>query len=141
MSALSPFRRTLFPGAIARLACGALLILAPSVARAATDEAANDAVARRDALSKSYGTYAGSIRMPDGRLDLPRLIRELGEIGANTYNFQIGPADTDWEDLHEFLPLAREHGLRVWATVLPPSESPPRTRRYSEPFRLEFEKW
>jgi hypothetical protein len=119
------------------MASAALVILAPSLVRADDDAAA----ARRDALRKSYGTYSGAIRKPDGRLELTRLIRELGEIGANNYNFLIGRADADWDDLHTLLPLAREHGIRVWATIMPPSESPPRARRYSEPFRLDFEKW
>jgi len=116
-----------------------LLIAFASFAKTAEGEEAN--AARSAVLRHSYGTYSGTIRTPDGRLDLPRLVRELGEIGANTYNFQIGSADADWDDLQLFLPIAREHGLRVWVTILPPSESPPRARRYSEPFRLEFEKW
>lgn len=108
----------------------------------ATMAAADDnAAARRAVLLRSYGTYAGDMRKPDGRLDCERLIAELGEMHATTYNFLIARGKEDWEDLHTFLPLAKARGLRVWVTVLPPSESPPRTKNFSEPFRLDYEKW
>jgi 1,2-phenylacetyl-CoA epoxidase PaaB subunit len=99
------------------------------------------AEARREVLQHSYGTYAGNLRAPDGHMDCDRLITELTEIHANTYNWLIAHGDTDWEDLHAFLPLAKASNIRVWVTVLPPSESPPRTKYYSEPFQLDFEKW
>src|SRR4029078_3447629 len=46
-----------------------------------------------------------------------------------------------WDDLQAYLPLAAKNGIRVWVTVLPPSESAPKTKVYSEPFRLDYEKW
>ncbi len=101
----------------------------------------SDTTARRDALRQSYGTYSGDIRKADGHIDNTRLLAELGMLHANTYNFLISRGDTDWEDLHTFLPLARKSGIRVWVTLLPPSESPPRTKYFSEPFRLNYEKW
>jgi hypothetical protein len=103
------------------------------------DEA--DGAARRAALLHSYGTYAWAIRTPDGHLDISRLLAELGELGANNYNFLIGLADTDWDDLRAFLPLAEKAKIRVWVTLLPPTESPPHSKKFSEPFRLDFEKW
>jgi hypothetical protein len=113
-----------------------LLCFAP--ARAADSD---DAASRRHALAHSYGTYDGNFRKPDGHIDSQRLLADLAELHANTYNFLIAGAATDWNDLHTFLPLAREHGIRVWVSLLPPSESPPRTRNFSEPFRLDYEKW
>jgi hypothetical protein len=104
----------------------------------AADEAA---AARRAALLHSYGTYAGDIRTADKHLDHQRLLAELSEMRATSYNYLIAGAATDWEDLHTLLPLAKEKGIRVWVTLLPPSESPPHTKRYSEPFRLDYEKW
>lgn len=101
----------------------------------------DDAAARRAALLHSYGTYAGEIRKADGHLDLERLLAELSDMRATSYNYLIAGAATDWDDLHTFLPLAKAKGIRVWVTLLPPSESPPRTKRYSEPFRLDYEKW
>jgi hypothetical protein len=100
-----------------------------------------DTVARRHALEHSYGTYAFGARTADGRLDFSRLLSELGELHANTYNFLIAGTKTGWDELHTFLPLAQKKGIRVWVTVLPPSESAPKTSYYSEPFRLDYEKW
>jgi hypothetical protein len=74
-------------------------------------------------------------------VDVQRLIAELQDVRANTYSFCIHNSATDWEDLHLILPLARAHGLRVWASLVPPSESPPRTAKFSEPFRLDYERW
>lgn len=96
---------------------------------------------RRAALQHSYGTYAGEIRTADGHMDTARLLTELGELHANTYNLLISRAGTDWDDLHTFLPLAKSKGIRVWVTLLPPSESAPKTKHNSEPFRLDYERW
>ncbi len=92
-------------------------------------------------LRGTFGTYDAAPRQADGRVDVERLIRELEVLRANTYNWLIWHASTDWEDLHRFLPLARQKQIRVWVTLVPPSESPPRTRNYSEPFRLDYAKW
>jgi hypothetical protein len=100
-----------------------------------------DATARRQALSHSYGTYGANLRTPDGHIDSQRLLADLAELHANTYNWLIAGAATDWDDLHKFLPLAREHVIRVWVTLLPPSESSPKTKHFSEPFRLDYEEW
>jgi hypothetical protein len=100
-----------------------------------------DTAVRRAAPQHSYGTYAGEIRTPDGHMDTARLLSELGELHANTYNWLISRANTDWDDLHTFLPLAQTKGIRVWVTLLPPSESAPKTKHNSEPFRLDYERW
>jgi hypothetical protein len=115
-----------------------LWLLTPWHLARAEDPAAG---VRRQSLLHSYGTYAGEIRTPEGRIDCQRLIEELGELHANTYNWLISRAATDWDDLHTILPLAKEQGIRVWVTLLPPSESPPRTKRFSEPFRLDYKRW
>lgn len=118
-------------------ACFLLLFI--NARRATADDVATSA--RRQALARSYGTYAGDLRTTERRIDRYRLLDELGELHANSYNWLIDHAATDWDDLHTFLPLARKQGIRVWVTLLPPSESPPRTQHFSEPFRLDFEKW
>ena len=74
-------------------------------------------------------------------MDVDRLIAELVELHANTYSFCIHRYATDWDDLKLILPRAREKGIRVWASLVPPSESPPRTKTYAEPFRLDYERW
>ena len=118
--------------------CGIVFIaLATFGARAAEPERADRSVAIRGCA----GTYAGAPRGTDGRVDVQRLLAELKDLHADTYNWLIWTADTDWDDLHTFLPLARDAGIRVWVTLVPPTESPPKTRRYSEPFRLDYERW
>jgi len=104
--------------------------------------AANPATNERAAaLRDSYGTYAGQPRGKDGRVNVERLVQELVALGANTYHWLIWHRPTDWDDLHRFLPLARQHNIRVWICLVPPSESPPQTKNYSEPFRLDYERW
>ena len=46
-----------------------------------------------------------------------------------------------WDDLKLVLPRAREKGIRIWASIVPPSESPPQAKMYAEPFKLDYERW
>jgi hypothetical protein len=120
------------------LICSILLLNSTSVFAAERPAA----VARRQVLTHSYGTYGAKLRSSDGHIDSQRLLADLDELHANTYNWLIGRSATDWDDLQAFLPLARKHGIRIWVTLLPPSESPPKSKHpFSEPFRLDFEKW
>lgn len=113
---------------VAALGLAALASAAPSIDRGAE-------------LRGSRGTYAGQPRLASGRVDQARLLEELGELRVNTYNWLVWHRETDWEDLRAFLPAARARGLRVWVTLVPPSESPPKTKAYSEPFRLDYARW
>jgi hypothetical protein len=115
-----------------------LLVIAAVSPAIAADSAMT---ARRQALLHSYGTYGANVRTPNGHIDAERLLADLKELHANTYNWLIAGAATDWDDLQAFLPVARKNGIRVWVTLLPPSESPPKAKHFSEPFRLDFEKW
>lgn len=87
------------------------------------------------------GTYNAAPRLANGRVDLDRLLTELADLKADTYNWLIWHAETDWEDLQAFLPRAGKTGIKVWITLVPPSESPPHTKSFSEPFRLDYERW
>jgi len=98
-------------------------------------------VDRTTSLRGSYGTYASTPRGKDGRADVGRLAKELVDLRVNTYHWLVWHAATDWDDLKLFLPLARKHSIRVWVCLVPPSESPPKTKNYSEPFRLDYERW
>lgn len=102
------------------------------------DRAAQDRV---NCLRGCFGTYDAEPRNSDGRVDVERLVNELVAIRANTYNFLVWRAPNDWEDLKLFLPRAREKNIKVWVTLVPPSESPPHSRLYSEPFRLDYVRW
>jgi hypothetical protein len=124
---------------VAALIC--LLLMTTCLAEEPIPREEQKAVDRSKALLDSCGTYNGEPRDKRGRVDIERLIAELKDIRANTYNWLVWHAETDWEDLRLFLPLARENGILVWVTLVPPTESPPRTKLYSEPFRLDFERW
>lgn len=100
-----------------------------------------DQASRIEVLHGTFGTYDAEPRKPDGRVDVERLVSELTAIKANTYNFLIWHGPADWDDLQLFLPRAREKNIKVWVTLVPPSESPPRTKHYSEPFRLDYQRW
>lgn len=96
---------------------------------------------RTEAIRGCFGTYAGVPRGKDHRVDVARLARELGDLRANTYSWLIHDQATDWDDLKVLLPLARAKGIRVWVTLVPPSESPPNNKMFSEPFQLDYERW
>jgi hypothetical protein len=119
------------------LLCGIVALAASSPGRAA-DRPNPD---RTAALRGCLATYNAPPRGTDGRVDVSRLLQELADLGANTYNWLVWHQPTDWEDLQRFLPSARAQNLRVWVTLVPPSESPPKTKSYSEPFRLDYERW
>jgi hypothetical protein len=87
------------------------------------------------------GTYSAAPRGADKRVDVPALLARLKELHADSYNWLVWGHDTDWDDLQLFLPKAREQGLRVWVTLVPPSESPPKTKAYAEPYRTDYDKW
>jgi hypothetical protein len=109
---------------------------------ASSSEQADSARAyRANSVRGIRATYCGAPRRADGRVDVDRLITELTDIGANTYSFCIHQAETDWDDLRLILLQAAAKGIRVWASLVPPSESPPRTRKFAEPFRLDYERW
>ncbi len=96
---------------------------------------------RAQALRDTRATYCRAPRQADDRVDVERLVSELTDLHANTYSFCIHARATDWDDLKLILPSAREKGIRVWASLVPPSESPPRTKMYAEPFRLDYKRW
>jgi len=98
-------------------------------------------IVRSKNLSGVFGTYDAEPRKADGRVDVDRLVNELVTIKANTYNFLVWRATNDWDDFKLFLPKARKKHIKVWVTIVPPSESPPHTRNYSEPFRLDYQRW
>lgn len=92
-------------------------------------------------ITGCFGTYAASIRTPSGRVNCEALLADLLKIKARTYNWLIWHQATDWDDFQLFLPLAAKNGVQVWVTLVPPSESPPRTKNYSEPFKLDYDRW
>lgn len=89
------------------------------------------------AITGTLGTYATPPHLANMELDAKKLIAELKDIHANTYNWLIWRDDaSDLDALKQFLPLAKKVGLKVWVTLVPPSEPPP-----SQPFGLDYNKW
>ena len=121
---------------------GLLCLVASLAGCVASRKAEQKARAERArALAGTRATYCSPPRKADTRVDVDRLIAELVEIKANTYSFCIHRYPTDWDDLKLILPRAREKGISVWASIVPPSESPPIAKTYAEPFRLDYVRW
>ncbi|MEI6074547.1 MAG: hypothetical protein WCS94_03175 [Verrucomicrobiota bacterium] len=114
------------------VACG--LCLASCATHHASFESAQQERSRL--LSGTFGTYDAEPRLPNRRVDTDRLVTELVKVKANTYNFLIHHAPSDWEDLQLFLPKARANKIKVWVTLVPPSEPP-----FSEPYKLDYQRW
>ncbi len=97
---------------------------------------------RESTLAGTLGTYANPPRFADKRVDLDRLITELQELKVNTYHWLVRETYDDLKVVKKFLRKADKAGINLWLTMVPPSESPPVTKTgYSEPYRLDFEKW
>jgi hypothetical protein len=132
-----PINHLLKPGAALRVA--AVLLMAIAFSQAAPPARPST---RSEKLLGTLGTYDGEPRLPNGRIDVHKLVSELADLHANTYNWLIWHATNDWDDLKIFLPQARKKKIAAWVTLVPPSESPPRdSTGYSEPFRLDYERW
>jgi hypothetical protein len=100
-----------------------------------------NAADRRHVLPGTLSTYSTPPRGADHRVDCQKLLAQLVDLHANSYSFAVHQAATDWDDLKIFLPLARQKNIRVWVSLVPPSESPPHTKVYCEPYRLDYERW
>ena len=123
--------RTLTFGLLAQLVAGCAI----------SRSGPNAAAVRAQVLMGTRATYCRAPRKADNRVDVDKLIAELIELRANTYSFCIHSFATDWDDLKLILPAANAKGIRVWGSVVPPSESPPRLKNYAEPFRLDYLLW
>ena len=118
-----------------------VLALLSLAGRAFGADGRDPAAIRAAQWDRGWGTYAGAPRGRDGHVDRAELLRQLAEQHARSYSWLIWPSPHDWEDLQAFLPEARKQNLRVWVTLVPPSESPPKGHNFSEPFRLDYERW
>jgi hypothetical protein len=121
---------------------GAAIALASAPIPAGAAEAASRA-SGEDAigLHAQRADYDAEPRLRNGRVDVDGLVARLRQLGVTTYYWLIFHAPTDWDDLELFLPKAAEARLKVWVYLVPPSESPPHTELYSEPFRCDYQRW
>jgi hypothetical protein len=99
------------------------------------------AVDRTEALRGCFGTYAGAPKVPSGHVDQQKLMAELLDIRANTYHWLFRSKQVEFEDFKAFLPLAREKNIKVWVTLVPPSETLPKGTAPSEAMKKEYEDW
>lgn len=90
----------------------------------------------RPLLTGTLGDYAGAPRTPDGRTDIPKLFKAIAAAHMNSYDFLIYQRRSDWDDFQEFVRQAQQKNIKVWITLLPPSEPPP-----SAPFKLDYIRW
>lgn len=88
----------------------------------------------------AHATYAAAPRTPEGRVDGDLLLARLQELGVGAYYWLVA-LPNDWEDLQLFAPKARAAGIEIWPYLLPPSESPPFTGNFSEPYQLDYIAW
>lgn len=119
----------------------AVTVLVQLLTGCATHRSAPAAALRAQALVGTRATYCRAPRTADNRVDVDKLIAELVELHANTYSFCIHNYATDWDDLKLILPAANAKGIRVWGSIVPPSESFPHTKMYAEPFKLDYIRW
>ncbi len=68
----------------------------------------------------------------DSEADLTELFRLIDASGSDTYNCLVRRPAEDIERLKAILPIAREKGVAVWATIAPPSEISPDKRNDME---------
>ncbi len=90
------------------------------------------------------GDYDSELRTEDGEhVDCELMIERLEDLGVNTYMWLIWHSANDWDDLHEFLPMAAEAGITVWVYLVPHSETAFQDAKwpYSEPFKLDYVLW
>ncbi len=99
------------------------------------------AAGKTQPLENTYGTYGAPPRLENGRVNMVKLLAELEELNATTYHWLIWQNENDWDDLKIFLPLARKANLKVWVTVVPPTESKPVAKYSSEPYQTDYRKW
>jgi hypothetical protein len=45
------------------------------------------------------GTYNDLPRLENGRADIPKLMTQLSDLNANTYNWLVWKGENDWDDL------------------------------------------
>ena len=91
-------------------------------------------------LNGTLGTYAAPPLL-NGKVDGPTLINQLKELHANTYHWLVRAGNFDLNAAKAFLPLAAEANISVWLTLVPPTESPPYSSHFSEPYKLDYLQW
>jgi hypothetical protein len=99
------------------------------------------ALDRTAPLRGCFGTYGGAPKLPNGHVDQQKLLAELLDIHANTYHWLFWGKPIEFEDFKAFLPLARQHHIKLWVTLVPPSETLPKGVTPTEAMKKDYENW
>ena len=99
------------------------------------------AVDRTEALRGCFGTYNGAPKLANGHVDQQKLMAELLDIHANTYHWLFRSKQSEFDDFKAFLPLAHAKHIKVWVTLVPPSEMLPKGGTPTEEMKKEYEHW
>ncbi len=127
--------------AVKNVSCLLILLASLMAGCSSLSSKKSSAEYRHDILRGTMATYDSEPRLPNGHVDMQMLLDQLTELRVNTYGWLVWHEKTDWEDLKTFLPLARAKNINVWVTLVPPAEAPPHSKKYSEPFQLDYNKW
>jgi len=87
------------------------------------------------------GTYANPPRLANGRVDNDKLLSQLKDIHADVYHWLIREQNHEWDDLKQFLPLARKARIKVWVCLVPPSESKSADKFPPGAIGLDYVRW
>jgi hypothetical protein len=74
------------------------------------------------------GVYGGPPRTQNGSLDMDRLFLKVSASGAYTCNILLTDTQRGLAELDVLLPEAQKRGIKIWVTILPPSELSPEMR-------------
>ena len=76
----------------------------------------------------------GAVPLTEDRsANITELFRLIDASGSNTYNCLVREPAKDMERLLTILPLAKERGIAVWATIAPPSGISPAVKVSGSP--------
>jgi hypothetical protein len=87
-----------------------------------------------------YGKPLRKKRTADGRhvVNVPATIKQLKQLQINTYFYPVFHENSDWRDLHKFLPAAQKAGINVVVFLAPPAES---GWLHNVPYGKNYVKW
>src|SRR5258705_1661845 len=84
-----------------------------------------------DLKTKVIGTYGSPPHTKDEAILYDTLISQLKDLHCNTYNWLIMPDANSFKQLKEFLPLAKQNNIDVWATLVPLTELEGKAEQYA----------
>lgn len=97
---------------------------------------------RRASLRGTKATFAVVPRLENGRADINTLEEQLLDLHANTYCWLVSKHENDWDDFQSFLPIAKQHGIKIWVGLLTPVQLPPTIpENIMAPYWTDYEKW